>query len=181
MTPLIEKVPRLSNRRAQGRVINAVADLLRRHLTVPEIYLEPHISSVKPVDVLAVDRAGSGDFHAAEIKIFSIFPTRTQMRSLVAQLKTLPFHYKYLAMPGFSPDLSDFKKFADYAELFDESGIGRIGIISYDPNILKASSVIETNSISLTVRPERFRVRGEQLVAVEKFIAKANPDMEVRL
>lgn len=182
MTTLLEKSPlRLNNKRVQGRMSNVVADMLRKQLYVPNIFLDPKIPGQPSVDVLAVDRAGSGDTHAVEIKIFSIFPTRSQMRSLLAPLKALPFHFKYLALPGFAPDLSDSKKFADYTELFDESGIGRIGIISFDHKILQEPAAIDLNSVALTVRPERFRVRGEKLVAIEKFLAKTKPDMEVRI
>jgi hypothetical protein len=97
----------------------------------------------------------------------------------VKPLKTLPFRYKYLALPGFSSDLSDSRKFGDYAELFDESGIGRIGIISFDHNILLESAAIDAQSATLTV--QRFRVRGEGLATIEKWLAKAKPDMEVRI
>lgn len=182
MTELLEKSSlRLNSKKVHGRMANVMADLLRKQLYVPNVFLNPKISGVPQVDVLAVDRAGSGDLHAVEIKIVFIFPTRSQLRTLLKPLKALPFHYKYLALPGFSTDLSDSKKFADYSELFDESGIGRVGIISFDHNILQESSAIDADSVALTVRPERFRVRGEKLAAIEKFLAKAKPDMEVRI
>ena len=47
--------------------MNAVAELLRQTLSVPNIYLEP-TSFLIAADVLAVDRAGAGDLHAVEIK-----------------------------------------------------------------------------------------------------------------
>ena len=182
MTEILEKnQPGLSIKRAHGRVINVVADLLRKQLHIPNVYLNPKISGIQGVDVLAVDRAGSGDIHVIEIKILAIFPTRSQLRALLKPIQELPFHYKYLALPGFSTDLSDAKKFSDYAELFDDSGIGRIGIISFDSRILHISSIIDSSSVALTVRPERFRVNSDQLTSVEKFLAKAKPDMEVRI
>jgi len=53
----------LTLRQREGRAINAVAELLRRKLSVPNIYLEPPPSLIS-ADVLAVDRGGAGDLHA---------------------------------------------------------------------------------------------------------------------
>ncbi len=158
-----------------------MADLLRRQLSVPEIYLEPKMSSNPSPDVLAVDRAGSGDLHAVEIKIMAVFPTRSMLRPLVSQVKAWPFHFKYLAMPGFLHDLSDGRRFAEYSELFDESGIGRIGIISFNPDLLQSSAAVGLNSVAMTIRPERFRVPSEKLASVERFLTKAKPDIAVRI
>jgi len=182
MTQLMEKSQlRLSQKRAHGRMANAMADLLRKQLYVPNVYLNPKIDGVPPIDVLAADRGGSGDLHAIEIKIFVVFPTRAQLRTLLKPIKALPFHYKYLAIPSFSPDLDDSGRFADYSELFDESGIGRVGIISFSHGILMNSAAIDSKLTVLTVQPERFLVRGGKLKAVEKFLSKAKPDMEVRI
>jgi hypothetical protein len=181
MTEVLDTVsPRLGVRRTHGRVTNAMAGFLRNRLSVPDVYIEPRIAGVRP-DILAVDRAGSGDLHGIEIKILAIFPTRSQLRSLLLPLREMPFHFKYLAIPGFLPDLSDGRKFAGYTELFDETGIGRFGVISFDHRILDASTLISTEAFALTVRPERFLVRGEKLEAVEHFLAKAKPDMKIRL
>ena len=174
----------LNAKRGHGRVVNAVADLLRSKLSVPEIYIEPKIASGIRPDILAVDLAGSGDIYGVEIKIFSVFPTRTMLRNIVLQLKDLPFHFKYLAMPSFSPDRTDSRRFSDQLDLlalFDVGGIGRIGIISFDPNILKAAWVVDKSSVAITVPAERFRVKSDRLVAIEKYISKTPPDMTVRL
>src|ERR1035437_4030825 len=58
----------LTVRQRKGRAVNAVAELLEKKLLVPNIYLEPR-SPYITADVLAVDRAGSGDLHAVEIRI----------------------------------------------------------------------------------------------------------------
>src|ERR1700679_2106144 len=183
MTDVLEKTSlRLSSRRIHGRAVNAVAELLCRHLSVPEIYLEPRILGIASTDVLAVDRAGSGDLHAVEVKAITEFLSRSQLKSLLTQVKSIPFHFKYLALPSYASNLSDpHLRFAEYPELFDESGLGRVGIISFDPKILQASTVIDESSVVLTVRPERFRVRSEKLAAIERFLVKAKPDISVRL
>jgi hypothetical protein len=148
---------------------------------VPNIYLDPRISGVPHPDVLAVDRAGSGDLHAVEVKTISTLRSRTELRSILHEMKDLPFHFKYLALPYFLADLKAPLKFADYPELFDESGIGRIGIISFDSSILDASSAANTSAVRIIVKPERFLVRGAKLTLIEKFLTKAKPDIEVRL
>ena len=58
----------LTPRQREGRAINAVAELLRRKLSVPNIYLDPPPALIL-ADVLAVDRGGAGDLHAVEIKL----------------------------------------------------------------------------------------------------------------
>jgi hypothetical protein len=171
----------LSARRSHGRVINAVADLLRRTLSVPEIYLEPKIAAGYRPDVLAADKAGSGDLHAVEIKILTVFPTRTWFRDLTSELKLLPFHFKYLAIPSFGAKTEELQRLAGYPEFFDASGIGRIGVISFDHRILEPSGAIDSSSASLTVRPERFRVSGQSLAPIEKFLGNTSPDISVRI
>jgi hypothetical protein len=180
---ILENRPtRLSIRRGHGRAINAVAELLRKQLRVPEIYLDPKITGFPSTDVLAVDEAGSGDFHAVDLRAMAAMPTRMELRRFLAEAKKLPFHYRYIAMPRFAADLSDpYLRFTEYPELFDESGIGRIGIISFSNKVLDPSAHIDETVAQLVIRPERFLVRGEKLVTVEKFLRKARPDMEVRL
>lgn len=181
MSEILERgTIRLSNRRLHGRAINAVADLLRRQLAVPNIYLEPRITGVPVTDVLAVDRAGSGDLHAVEIKTISMLRSRAELRDILVELKGLPYHYKYLALPMLGV-VQERLRFAEYPELFDESGIGRIGIISFDGTMLDSSSFDPASAVKLELRPERFRVRGESLAKIEKFLAKSQPDMAVRI
>jgi hypothetical protein len=176
-----DSTKRLSMRRSHGRVVNAVAELLRKQLFIPEIYLQPRVPGAAGIDVLAVDRAGSGDIHGVEIKIVSVFPTRAQMREYLRPLREQPYHFKYLALPAFSPDLSDGRRFAEAVELFDDTGVGRFGIISFDSKLLHPSYVLSGNSTALTVRPERFKVRSEKLASIEKFLAKSKPDISVRV
>jgi hypothetical protein len=106
----------------EGRAVNAVADFLRKMLYVPNIYLEPP-SSIIAADVLAVDRGGSGDLHAVEIKLGADFSAKTsskpantrelnqlqnawllnlrkKVKQIHSQLMSLPAHYRYLSMPS---------------------------------------------------------------------------------
>jgi hypothetical protein len=181
MTQLLDKnQSRLTPKRAHGRVVNVVAALLRKQLQIPNIYLNPKIPGVTPMDVLAVDRGGSGDLHAVDVKLVVELHSPSQRRALVQALKSSPFHFKYLAVPEFAISESGLD-FTTYSDLFDETGIGRIGILSFDSGILDASSMSSANAVSIVVSPERFLVRGAKLTLIEKFLAKAKPDMEVRI
>src|SRR5208282_2919328 len=80
-----EETLRLTPRQREGRAINAVAELLRRTLSVPNIYLEPPASLIS-ADILAVDRGGAGDLHAVEIKLLDKDPAP------VSQSQNQPSH-----------------------------------------------------------------------------------------
>jgi hypothetical protein len=181
MSEVLERSPlRLSSKKVHGRVVNVVAALLRKNLYIPNVYLNPKIPGVPAVDVLAVDRGGSGDLHAVDIKLVVELQSPAQRRTLVRTLKASPFHFKYLAVPQFAITDSGLD-FTTYSDLFDDSGIGRIGILSFDSSILDASSMSGSAVAQIIVSPERFLVRGAKLTAIEKFLAKARPDMEVRI
>jgi hypothetical protein len=171
-----------TDRRRQGRAVNAVAELLRTKLSVPNIYLEPP-SKLITADVLAVDRAGAGDLHAVEIKISHEIPLSRQfsleaqrrviakpLEQAIQQIMKLPAHYRYLGLR------EDVIPVVESIDLFSPDGIGRIGIIA----------IIERDNqppvAELKITPERFRVAGEKLQGLEsKLLEKVRPDIEVRI
>jgi hypothetical protein len=171
----------LSDRLIQGRVINAVSALLRQRLSVPHIYLKPRIPGSTGIDVLAVDRGGSGDVHGVHLVAMAILPTETGIRKWLAPLRPLPVHFKYLAIQATESTIPLLRKLNQYEELFDSTGIGRVGILAYDESLLDASAPADPALMSVIVQPERFLVRGEKLNTIEKWLAKAKPDMEVRI
>lgn len=175
---------KLTPRQREGRAINAVAELLRLRLSVPNIYIEPP-TSVIAADILAVDRAGAGDLHAVEVKMTQPWPgpsTKSRGRTAEAtllqvvhrQLMGLPAHYRYLAVSA-----EKLKFVGDGLVglgLFSEDGIGRIGLIA----IKEPDS--ESPIAEIAVAPERFRVGPEKLQGIEKkLLAKSRPDIEVRV
>jgi hypothetical protein len=188
----------LTPRQREGRALNAVADLLRRRLSVPNIYLEPPSSLVR-ADVLAVDRAGGGDLHAVEINIQSdLMPVEDErdhtsnprdvderykawyskfakrLESIHRQVMSMPVHFRYLALPAASFDLA-FGELTHFG-LFPKDGIGRLGIIT----ITEREN--ESPFAELAVVPERFRMDSLRLRAIEtKLLDKSRPDIEVRL
>ena len=198
-----EEVRKLTPRQREGRAVNAVAELLRRSLSVPNIYIEPS-HSIIAADILAVDRGGAGDLHAVEIKLaddmelagsrlkvvsdnattnptFERFKDahlkkllNEKARSVHQQLMAMPAHYRYLAV---SAEVFDgiFEELA-HLGLFPEDGIGRLGVIT-----IKEKGQ-ESPTAEIAVAPERFRVDPTKLKSVEtKLLAKSRPDIEVRI
>lgn len=183
---VVKEQPRkLTPRQREGRAINAVADLLRRTLRVPNIYLEPP-ASVIAADVLAVDSGGAGDLHAVEVTMLEPWPAPKKWRrgsadpamslfkAVHRQLMGMAAHYRYLAV---SAEKLDFVRGGmDDLGLFSEDGIGRIGLIG----IRGPDS--ESPAAALVITPERFRVDPTKLRSIEtRILAKARPDIEVRI
>ncbi len=188
---------RLTLRQRKGRAVNAVAEVLRKKLLVPNIYLEPR-SPYLTADVLAVDRAGAGDLHGVEVKLGDELkrqriknPTnlkglnqqierwrtyfRKRIKQIHSEVMSLPAHYRYLAIPQESWDLL----MGELGPLlYSPDGIGRIGIIA----ITDRGEAPPTAEISIA--PERFRVDAAKLSKIEKNLInnkKVRPDIEVRI
>lgn len=181
MIHAIEEGVRLSPRLSQGRVTNAVSALLRQRLSVPHIYLKPRISGSSGIDVLAVDRGGSGDIYGVQIVVLEILPTQTGVRKWLAPIKALPVHYRYLAIQANEGSLPVLRQLNQYEELFDSTGIGRVGILAYDERLLGANAKADSALVSVVVEAERFRVSNERLAPIERFLTKAKPDIAVRI
>jgi hypothetical protein len=174
--------PRLTPKQSNGRVVNRVAELLRKKLTVPQIYLMPRVPSLDGIGVVAVDHAGSGDFHGVEVKFGQYHQHADQLEQLMARLKLMPLHFKYVALPDSTAALASVQKAFNGRRSFDPHGIGRVGLIVYSATLLEGD-VSQTNEepALLSIRPERFLLRGEKLDSMEKFVVKTKPDMSVRI
>ena len=174
----ITKSPELNVRTRHGRAVNAVAELLRSSLSVPNVYLEPHNLGASKIDVLAVDRAGAGDLHGVEIKIPgpSVPPLgprtqRLQMLRDLAQLQAYPTHYKYLALPK----TDSLVRLLPELRLFSPDGIGRTGIL------LLSEQTDGLPLVEIAIKPERYRVSPPDMEKIDRFLARNRPDIEVRI
>lgn len=199
-----EEIRELTLRQREGRAINAVAELLRRRLSVPNIYLEPP-STLISADILAVDRGGAGDLHAVEIEFLEnlnvptnrstnpsekLPDTRTtrerlhlalqrrnrpkNIASTHSRLMSLPAHFRYLAVSAMNLDMLQ----ADLSQLglYAQDGIGRLGIITI------TEKGTDSPVAEVAVAPERFRVDPAKLKTIEtRLLAKSRPDIEVRI
>jgi hypothetical protein len=165
----------LSSQQRQGRALNAVASLLRNTLRVPNIYLKPKFNprELPFADVLAIDRAGSGDVHGVHIQLAPA-PMAPTLRKENLRQVSLPlimnsdFHFKYIAVEA------AFVDFLSKQNLFAEDGIGRIGIIEIieSPNALPEARI--------AVPAERFRVASDMIKKFDNFQKKTPADMEIR-
>jgi len=183
-----------------GRAVNAVAEYLRKRLSVPNIFIRPKGFPGLSVDVLAVDHGGAGDLHAVDVRlqpdIEANLPTQSRKpptlksineanRALHEQhlpkkaeefhkeLMSLPAHYRYLAIMEVNLD-GLFRPFADLG-FYSPDGIGRIGLITL------SQSGDKPPEVQLVIAPERFQVDPKKVTAIDKFLEKAKPDMEIRI
>ena len=171
-----------------GRSANAVAELLMHKLIVPKIFFEPktlasfqkattysHLflspDSYKAPDVLAIDRAGSGDVHAvhifpSQIKGFRNLKNLAEFIQLF--LETFPAHFKYVAVGS---NISDF---VSNQQLFAEDGFGRVGVIEIKEN------PTDPPEARIVIQAERFRVEPRWIEKFDNFQKKTPADIEIR-
>ncbi|HET9099632.1 MAG TPA: hypothetical protein VFN62_04515 [Acidobacteriaceae bacterium] len=165
-----------------------MAALLMRKLIVPKIYFEPkalasfkkpttyeHLflppDSYRAPNVLAIDRAGSGDVHAVHLfpgQINGLKNLKNLAEFIQLFLTAFPAHFKYVAVGTQTTD------FVSKQQLFADDGIGRVGIIEIVEN---PSAPPEAR---IVVRPERFRVEHDWIEKFDNFQKKTHADMEIR-
>ena len=156
----------LSPQQQGSRAKTAVAELLFRGLIVPKVFVDAHWPGTRrAVDVMAVDRSGSGEVHVVEVKV-GTQPLAT-IEKAVASLLRIPAHFKYLAV-------FDNKNYLpDERHLYAPDGMGRIGVIQVKEN--PAGDL----SAEFRVRPERFRFDAS-FKLVDKFTATHPAYIEIR-
>jgi len=154
----------LTPEQQEARGINAVAELLRHRLIVPKIFLEatwPHPRN--RVDLLAVDRAGTGEVHVVEVKFGRIEPAE-----VLERIKAIPAHYKYIAVIG------NGRYRVNEKALYAADGFGRVGMIQITED--RAGNL----NAELVLPPERFRVDPDVFKRIDRFTSKHRADIEVR-
>ena len=160
--------PVLSHEQQQGRAKNAVADFLSGQLIVPKVFFDAHWPSRRSrVDVLAVDRSGSGEVHAVEVRRGRDF--KAEVADAIARLTQIPAHFRYLAL---FDNPKNIRPLGDM--LYSSDGIGRIGIIEVreDP--------LGNLNARISVQPERFKLDSSVYKMVDRFTASYPANFEVR-
>lgn len=153
--------PKHEERRAKA----AIAEWLRRFLIVPNIYFDAAWQPKRTLDVLAIDRAGSGDVHAVEVKAVYTHNDLVQARKL---LLTTPANYTWLALvaePGVELPVPPLA-------LLNPGGMGRIGLIRIEPG------PGESPVASIQYKAERFA--GSLYDRADRFTKKHKPDLQTR-
>ena len=149
------------------RAREAVAQLFMRRLHVPEIFFEAPWPSVKTrVDVLAIDRAGSGDLHIAEIK-----REAEDAFNAIPQLMKHPAHYRWIVYEGGTMGSRRLVRLIK-ERTFPTEGAGRIGVIMI---VRLANDALTAQRV---VEAERFH--GLSYEKIDRFKKSHEPDMCVR-
>ena len=166
-----------------GRAKNALQDYLIRKLLVPKVYLDADWNGEK-VDVLAIDRAGVGDVHAVQmvppqgrfIEDGAMVLIARMVFDSVKGLKSLPSHFRYVAVISGDPDNRRFNPSDPIMqESFAEDGVGRVGILYVD-----LSEDDPKFQIRAVLKPERFRSSKEIIELADRYVSEHTANWEIR-
>ena len=136
----------------------------------------------RKADIVAIDRAGTGDVHVVEIKS----DLSAALSEGVSYIKTIPAHYKWVAYQGAGlMPVDDKGEMALISEmiLLPERGMGRIGVIEVvrmADNILGANIKLNLGA-NIKLKAERFKIEKadfENIVAA--FVKRTKADIEFK-
>jgi hypothetical protein len=168
--------------RQLGRAKNAVLEFLERRLQIPKIFLDARWAD-ESVDVLAIDRDGVGDVHAAllyareytQAGSVDAAAEQTRIDDLLQRFAKIPAQYKYIVAVEANIDragspwrLSEQTIDRSYAG----DGVGRIGFVLVD-FLLNADA-----QARVLQKPERFRAKIAKLA--DAYIMEHTADWELR-
>ncbi|MFH1562792.1 MAG: hypothetical protein ABIF11_05175 [Nitrospirota bacterium] len=158
----------------EERCYEPVARCLIRTLIVPNIYFEQTwpMSDHSQIDIVAVDRAGTGDVHVVKV-------CETLNEAITKGIETIgkvPAHYRWVAFQGegFLPHDEDAEfKLLSEEPLLPESGMGRIGVIEI------VRMVKNDLGANIKLKAERFRVKDISGL-IKDFVEHAEADIEFK-
>jgi hypothetical protein len=168
--------------RLLGRGKNAVLNYWENKLYIPKIYLNAEWSG-EPLDVLAIDRDGSGDLHGALLFAARSKPGEesflkdliVDISSLMDRFASILVQYKYIvAVSEIREGEGIVARFptALLDKSFSPDGIGRIGFLSVD--FVEAGEP----QTRVLLKPERFRAKVSKLA--DEYVEKHTADWEIR-
>jgi hypothetical protein len=176
----------VQNQQQLGRAMNAVQEFLVHKLLFPKVYLDAEWNGNK-VDVLAIDRSGSGDVHAVHIYPLPpnttigaaciLFSSASNLGiSLIDEIMSLQSHYRYIAITSEDPNARKFNS-AELASQWAlaEDGVGRIGILYLD-----LTEDDPKFQVRVILRAERFRNSKEIVEMADQFVASHTANWEYR-
>ncbi len=118
-------MPMTLERRLEQRAREPVSRVLIRHLMVPCIFFDaPWPNDDIRMDVLAIDRAGTGAVHVVEIKRHA----EDALRAIPA-LMAIPAQFRWVAFFADSITLAQKSSLSKSKRLFPLEASGRIGVI----------------------------------------------------
>jgi hypothetical protein len=170
----------------RGRTMNIIQEFLVHKLLFPKVYLDADWNG-NNVDVLAIDRSGSGDVHAVQIYPLPpnttigaaciLFSSANRLGlSFIDEIMSLQSHYRYIAIASEDPNARKFNS-AELASQWAlaEDGVGRIGILYLD-----LTEDDPKFQVRIILRAERFRSSKELVEVADRFVADHTANWEFR-
>jgi hypothetical protein len=149
----------------ENRAQDAVSRCLLRFLTVPKVYFDREWAEpAHRVDILAIDRAGSGDVHVVEIK-----RDASAAIAMLPQIHSVPGTFKWVAV--FADTLTPDLEVTLNRSLLPVSGKGRVGLIK----IIGVGS--DEIAAFVAIKSERFSDLVRDLAT--RFVESNPADIEV--
>ena len=163
-----------------GRAKNAVQDYLIHKLLYPKIYLDAEFNG-KKVDVLAIDREGTGDVHAVYV-VYQGTDVENALETMVANIVTPPTpakilpHFMYSAVVNNGPGTNKYVPSEQIIQKsFAEDGVGRVGILYVD-----LCEDVPKFQVRVILKAERFRSSKEIVELADRFVAENPANWELR-
>ena len=163
-----------------GRAKNAVQDYLIYKLLFPKVYLDAEFNG-KKVDVLAVDREGTGDVHAVYI-VYQGTDAGNALETVVASIVTPPPpanvlpHFIYAAVVNNGPGANKYVPSEQIVQKsFAEDGVGRVGILYVD-----LCEDDPKSQVQVILKAERFRSSKGIFELADRFVAEHTANWELR-
>lgn len=165
-----------------GRAKNATLAFFEHKLYIPKIYLDADWNGHR-LDVLAIDRDGSGEIHAVLLFAYRYFPSGglddgyewEAERELLDRFSNIEANFKYIGVV----DTGGFQKVSRFNlvdsisdKSFSNDGVGRVGFLKID--VLDA----EEPHVQMEIKPERFRAKIAKLA--DEFVQGHEADWEIR-
>jgi hypothetical protein len=158
-----------------GRAKNFIQEFLVHKLLFPKVYLDADWNG-KKVDVLAVDRAGSGDVHAVYI-VYQGSAVEAALETAIANigLHDMP-HFLYVAVVNNGTKTGRYQPPDPVLERsLAPDGIGRVGILYVDLSEDEARF-----QVRVLLKAERRRSSKEIFEIADQFMATHTPNWENR-
>lgn len=163
-----------------GRAKNVVQDFLVHKLLYPKVYLDADFNG-KEVDVLAIDREGTGDVHAAYI-IYQGTDVENALEAIFANIVSPPPpanilpHFLYSVVVNNGPGASKYVPSEKIIQKsFAEDGVGRVGILYVD-----LTEDDPKFQVRVILKAERFRNSKEIVEMADQFVASHTANWEFR-
>jgi hypothetical protein len=148
------------------RARDAVAKWFVRTLIVPNVFFEAQWSGDRKVDLIAIDRAGSGDVHVVEIKSKAKLES---IRLAIRQLFRFQANYLWIAIVQ---NKDDRPIRIPSKLLYPEHGMGKVGLIRVERG--------RNDQLSARVEINAERFPGSYYEFADKFRSVHKPDIEFR-